>query len=77
MHVSCCAGNRGNVNYDAGDVVNILDVNYFQAYFFSGGPPPPCTLEADVNGSGGVNILDFNYLVNYFFNGGTAPVACP
>lgn len=74
----CCLGIRGNVDGDPLDKINILDLNYGIAYSFAGGPPPPCMLEADVNGGGvGWNVLELNWMVNYLFGGGLAPLRCP
>lgn len=74
---SCCMlPIRGNVNYDAGDAVNIADLTYLVAYLFGGGAPPPCTEEADVNCSGAINIADLTYIVAYLFGGGATPCLC-
>ncbi len=64
----------GDIN-NSGNI-NVLDLNYLVAYFFTGGPPPPNPQSADVNQSGNLNVLDLNYLVAFFFNGGPAPT-CP
>jgi hypothetical protein len=72
----CLLPIRGNVDYDAGDVINISDMTFLVAYLFSGGAAPPCLDEADVNGDGTINISDMTYLVNYLFGGGPPPVAC-
>jgi hypothetical protein len=42
----------------------------------SGGPPPPCQAQADVNGDGEVDASDVQYLQAYMFSGGPAPVPC-
>lgn len=74
---SCCLGTRGDVSYDGS--VNIQDLTYLVAYLFSGGPPPPCWEEANVNGdvAEAVNIEDVTYLVQYLFAGGAEPPSCP
>jgi hypothetical protein len=74
---SCCQGNRGNVDGDQGDAVNISDVTALVAYLFSGGTEPSCLDEADVNADGTVNIADVTYLVAFLFSGGDAPMPCP
>lgn len=73
----CCIGDRGNVNGDPSDAVDISDVIYLVDYSFGGGPAPPCAEEADVNGDSSVDISDMVYLVDYSFGGGAPPVACP
>ncbi|MBU8933605.1 MAG: dockerin type I repeat-containing protein [candidate division Zixibacteria bacterium] len=74
---TCCNhdGIRGNVD-DVGDI-NIADLTYLVAYLFTGGPPPQCLEETDVNGDGEINIADLTYLVSYLFTGGPPPVSCP
>jgi hypothetical protein len=82
---SCCVGDRGNVDYDPEDIIDISDLVYLVDYMFTSGPPPPCWEEANVDGSGDgppdgsedIDISDLVYLVDYMFNGGPAPVACP
>lgn len=82
---SCCVGDRGNVDGDPEDLIDISDLVYLVDYMFTGGAPPPCWEEANVDGSGDgppdgsedIDISDLVYLVDYMFNGGPAPVACP
>ena len=78
---SCCLlPMRGNVDYDAGDVIDISDLVYLVDYMFNGGSEPPCEEEADVDGGGGespIDISDLVYLVDYMFNGGPEPLDCP
>ncbi|MCB2230915.1 T9SS C-terminal target domain-containing protein [bacterium] len=75
---SCCVGNTGNVNADAGGTVDLSDLIYFVNYLFLGGPAPTCLSAANVNGdlSCTVDLSDLIYLVNYLFLGGPAPAAC-
>jgi Thrombospondin type 3 repeat len=73
---ACCLGIRGNVNFDVGQLVNIVDVTYLVGYLFQGGNPPPCPNEGNVNGVAGVNVVDLTYLVAYLFSGGTPPPGC-
>jgi hypothetical protein len=44
---------------------------------FSGGPPPPCAEEADVNGDATLDISDMVYLVDFMFSSGPPPSECP
>ncbi|MCK4460337.1 MAG: T9SS type A sorting domain-containing protein [candidate division Zixibacteria bacterium] len=73
---ACCVDDRGNVDGDPDDIVDISDLTYLVDYMFTGGPPPPCPKEADLNGDGGVDIADLVYFVDYMFTGGPAPVPC-
>ena len=72
----CCIGYRGNINGSSCDEVNIGDLVYFVNYMFNGGDAPPCTEEADVNGSGVINIADLTYFINFEFKGGSEPTSC-
>lgn len=78
--LGCCLGDRGNVDGDLADEVNISDVLYFVDYIFLSppGPAPVCDVEADVDGSGDLDISDLLYLVDYSFATppGPAPVSC-
>jgi hypothetical protein len=75
---SCCIVNRGNVNNDPNDAVNVTDITYLVNYLFRGGPAPVCLAEANVNGDPGelVNVVDLTYLVNYLFRSGSPPPSC-
>ena len=73
----CCIGPRGNVDYSAGDVIDIADLVYLVDYMFNGGAMPPCHDEADMNGDGALDIADLVYLVDFMFSGGPAPGDCP
>lgn len=74
---SCCVV-RGDVDHSNSDP-DISDLVYLVTYMFSGGPPPPCMEEADINGDGSTapDISDLVYLVSYMFSGGPPPVPCP
>jgi len=76
MSTNCCIGVRGDFNNDGIDS-DPVDLSYFVDYLFSGGTPPPCSEEADVNGDGDVSPVDLSYLIDYLFSAGAAPVACP
>lgn len=74
--VSCCVGNRGDLNGD-GDDANILDLTFAVDRIFRGGPPPPCPEEGDYNADGSsTNILDLTALVDRIFRGGQPPEPC-
>jgi hypothetical protein len=75
---SCCIVNRGNVNNDPDDIVNVVDITYLVNYLFREGPSPVCMPEANVNGDPLelVNVVDLTYLVNYLFRGGSPPPSC-
>ncbi len=74
----CCIGDRGNVDGDAEDQVNIIDLTYLNAFLFAEGEPPPCMDEANIDGSddGSVNIQDLTYLVTFLFDSGPTPAPC-
>lgn len=80
VYSSCCIGNRGNVDGDSGDQVDISDLLYFVDYAFQSpaGPTPPCINEADVDGSGQADISDILFLVDYMFTNPPpqSPVDC-
>ena len=55
---------------DGSHAVGSDDLNYFVAYLWLGGPPPPSMLEANFGGCAGVDIHDLVSLVNRFFGNG-------
>ncbi|MDH3889880.1 MAG: hypothetical protein OEV49_02250 [candidate division Zixibacteria bacterium] len=71
----CCMG-PGNVNYDPGGAIDISDLVYLVDYMFSGGPPPPCFEEGDMNADGLIDISDLVYFVDFMFTGGPPPQPC-
>ena len=75
----CCIGDKGNVDGDPLDVVNILDLTFLIDRIFRGGPPPPCPQEANLNDDpeNTVNILDLTFLIDRIFRSGPAPGPCP
>ncbi|MDH3892811.1 MAG: hypothetical protein OEV49_17245 [candidate division Zixibacteria bacterium] len=78
MPPPCCVGIRGNVDGDAGEAIDISDLVYLADFMFTGGPPAPCTVEADVNGDGSsAEMPDLVYLNDFMFTGGPPPPACP
>lgn len=75
---SCCVDpNRGDVNGDGGDTLDIADLVYLIAFMFQGGPPPPCDLEGNIDGSDGIDMSDLVVLIDYMFRGGVPPADCP
>jgi len=76
---SCCV-RRGDVNHDGAPNIDISDLVHLVDYMFTGGPPPPCLEEGDVNGDGvgtpNIDISDLVYLVDYAFTGGPPPPPC-
>ena len=74
-----CCRNRGDVNHDGLELIDIGDLSWMVNYMFTGGPEPPCMEEADINGDGLelVDIGDLSYLVNFMFTGGPPPPPCP
>jgi len=75
--ISCCIGDRGNVDGLTGDAVNIADITYLVDFLFFGGPEPPCIEEGNVDGIGGINVADLTYLVTFLFFQGPPPPSCP
>ena len=78
---SCCQGNRGNIDNDPSDILDISDLLYFIDWFYAepAGSAPACLVEADVNGDTINDLSDLLYLVDYFFSETIAPgpVGCP
>ncbi|MDH4035796.1 MAG: hypothetical protein OEV80_18545, partial [candidate division Zixibacteria bacterium] len=70
-------GFTGNVDNSPSETVDITDLVYMVDYMFSGGSPPPCMQEVDMDGSPGIDIGDLVYLVDYMFTGGPLPLECP
>ncbi len=64
----------GDVNDDGGFIPDIADLVYLVDYMFTGGPPPPDMVAANIDGEPGINIADLIYLVDYMFNEGPPPI---
>lgn len=81
--MSCCLNERGNVNNDPEDKVNISDITYLTQFLFGipPGPAPICAAEANANSDPEekINITDLTYLVAYLFGvpSGPPPQSCP
>ncbi len=77
-YTSCCIGDRGNVDNDESDLVNVADVTYLVAFLFQGGAEPVCTPEGNVDGDPDelVNIADLTYLIAFLWRGGDPPPPC-
>jgi hypothetical protein len=73
----CMEPITGNVNFDAGDEINVSDLVYMVNFMFQEGPPPPCTEEADVDGTGSVDVADLVALAQFMFSSGASPSDCP
>ena len=68
----------GGIEHSGGSTpVDISDLVYLVDYMFTGGPPPPVPIEADLDASGDIDISDLIYLTDYMFTGGPPPVPCP
>lgn len=67
---------RGDFNYSG--EINIVDLTYFVAYSFGGGPAPqPEYRVGDLNCDKVITIDDLTYMVNYMFAGGPIPCMNP
>lgn len=62
----CLAGDVGN----DGIGPDISDLSYLIAFLYLGGPPPPVSAKADVDGSLGVDIGDISALISYLYLAG-------
>ena len=83
----CCKDNRGNMDGDVTDVIDIDDLVFMVEYQFGqpAGPPPPCFEEADIapvpslgGPDGVIDIGDLVMMVEYQFGQppGEAPGPC-
>ena len=73
--VSCCIGDRGNIDSDPNDIFDISDVVYLINWLFNDGPGPICKDEANVVIED-PDIADLVYFISYMFANGPAPPAC-
>jgi hypothetical protein len=78
--LSCCSGITGNVDDDAGGLVDIGDLTALIAYLYiPPNPEPICTQEANIDGDGEglVDIGDLTALIAYLYIPPNAtPAAC-
>ena len=74
----CCPGQRGNIDGDGNDGIDVADVTYLVSFMFKRGPLPPCPLLANTNGDSqqSIDVSDLTFLVAYMFNGGPTPGWC-
>ncbi len=72
----CCSGKTGNVDGDAGDVVDISDVTSTVDYLSGGYPISNCFSENDVDKSGAIDISDLMALIDFLASGLPLPL-CP
>jgi len=74
----CCVGVTGNVDGDAGDLVDVSDLTALVGYLFQGQTISMCADEDNVDGdpSGAVDIADLQKLVDFLFNSEALP-GCP
>jgi len=60
--------------------VDLSDLTYLVAFLFTGGTPPPCEEEGNVDGivgpAGPIDTADLTYLIAYLFTGGPPPPEC-
>lgn len=77
--IPCCVGIRGNVDSDAGELIDISDLVSLVDFMFNSGSAPICTDEANIDGDAGelIDISDLVLLVDFMFNGGSPPAVCP
>ncbi len=73
----CCKNRRGNVDGDALDKVNLVDLSSLINYLTGGAFVPPCKEEADINGDTKINLVDLSSLINYLTGGAFVPAMCP
>ena len=84
---ACCVDDRGNVDGDPDDIIDISDLVYLVDYMFTSGPAPTCAEEANIDGSccasgsseslSDIDISDLVYLVDYMFNDCPEPPPSP
>ncbi len=74
----CCIGNRGNIDGDSNDIMNVLDLTYLINRLFRGGPAIACPEEANLDNdpNGNISVLDLTFLINRLFRGGPQPPPC-
>lgn len=74
----CCSSPTGNVDCDAGNVIDIADLTLLVSYLFISQEPLCCSKEANIDGSvnGFIDIGDLTRLVDYLFISAIAPAGC-
>ncbi len=76
LECNCCVGLTGNVDDDAGDIVDIGDLTALIDYLFISYTEPACLDEANCDGAGTVDIGDLTALIDYLFITYTLPAVC-
>ncbi|MEW6050963.1 MAG: hypothetical protein AB1644_07885 [Candidatus Zixiibacteriota bacterium] len=73
LQVTCCVGNRGNIDGSPDQVVDISDLQFLVDFLmgFPGGRPPDCAEEGNIDGSpdGTIDISDLSYLIDWLLLG--------
>lgn len=72
----CCAGTRGNLSFDAADLVDLTDLSRLIGYLVVHSEALPCFNESDINGSGLIDLTDLSMLIGFLIAGAPLP-ACP
>ncbi len=74
---ACCWGQRGNIDSDPQEKINLVDLTALINYVTGGGWVPSCKEEADINGDTKINLVDLSSLINHLTGGPFVPAACP
>lgn len=72
----CCVNDRGNVDNDPEDIVDVSDLVFLIDYQFHNGDEPVCFDEADLDLNEIIDVSDLVFMVDYQFRGGTPPPSC-
>ena len=73
----CCRGDRGNVDCDFNDVVDIVDLTLLIDHMYITLEPLPSFDEANIDGQDQIDIADLTGLIDYLFVNLTPPPPCP
>lgn len=73
----CCRGNRGNVDCDFNDLVDIVDLTLLIDHLYLTLEPLPSNDEANIDGEGTIDISDLTRLIDYLFISQTSLPGCP
>ncbi len=72
----CCRGQRGNVDHDMNEEINLLDLVFLVDFMFHDGMEIKCREEANIDGNGDIDISDLILLVSFLFSNGAQPSSC-